>query len=67
VTPATWWALAFIAACAALIIWVRVKYPLPDPSRSRRPSRQRASDRRRSSKRSSSEACRRGAKEAVAL
>lgn len=53
-TPATWWALAFIAACAALIIWVRVKYPLPDAAKSRRSVRRRAPTRRRSAKSSSS-------------
>jgi len=49
VTPATWWALAFITACVVLIVWVRVKYPLPEPGRSRRGTRRRASASRRSS------------------
>lgn len=45
-TPATWWALAFIAACVVLIVWIRVKYPLPDPAKGRRPARRHAPSRR---------------------
>ncbi|MEJ5250824.1 MAG: hypothetical protein HPY54_00730 [Chthonomonadetes bacterium] len=53
-TPATWWAMAFIAACVVLIVWVRVKYPLPDPARSRRNTRRRTPAKRRRPTRSSS-------------
>lgn len=34
-TPATWFAIVFIAACVALIVWVRLKYPLPRVPRGR--------------------------------
>ncbi|MGC8782760.1 MAG: hypothetical protein ACP5RN_00015 [Armatimonadota bacterium] len=51
-TATTWWALAFIAACVVFIVWVRVKYPLPDPTRARR----RASPRRQRPTKGSSKA-----------
>lgn len=53
-TPATWWALAFIAMCVVLIVWVRVKYPLPDPAQQRRGAHRRARTKPRRSTRSSS-------------
>ncbi|MDW8321940.1 MAG: hypothetical protein RMM08_11325 [Armatimonadota bacterium] len=53
-TSATWWALAFIAACVVLIIWVRARYPLPDPARTHRTTRRRASARRQRPRKSSS-------------
>ncbi|MCS6950802.1 MAG: hypothetical protein RMM06_07430 [Armatimonadota bacterium] len=49
-TAATWWAIAFIVACVAFIVWVRIKYPLPDPSQERRPPRRRRSGRKSSPK-----------------
>lgn len=53
-SPATWWALAFIALCVVLIVWVRVKYPLPASAQQRRGAHRRARTKQRRSNRSSS-------------